>query len=76
MTEITIDLDRKHRAIRSGERWAVQRRQTDGSWDMIAAWDGGRRSLIQWAQNHDVHLTREAEQVLDNMPEGRGFKDR
>ncbi len=75
-TETTIVLDAKTKAIRSGSRWAVQKRQPDGSWDMVAAWDGSRRSLLQWAERNGVYPTREAEAILSTLPEGTGFKDR
>lgn len=74
--DVIIPLDRLHRAIRSADRWAVQRFQPDKSWDMIEAWQGGRRSLLQWCEKNNVHPTREAEQMLDNLSEGTGFKDR
>lgn len=75
-TEIKIPLDRKHIALRSGDRWAVQRLQPDGKYDTIAAWDGGRRSLFHWCQRNDVHPSREAEQQLALLPESFGFRDR
>lgn len=74
--DVQIQLDRKHRAHRSGDRWAVTRLQPDGSYDLVEAWDGGRRSLIQWAQEHDVHPSREAERILDSLSETTGFRDR
>lgn len=74
-TETTIELDRKHRAIRSGDRWAVQRRQPDGSYDLVHAWTGGRRSLVQWCADNEIYPSREAERILDGLSEG-GFKDR
>ncbi len=76
MTERTIDLDRKTRALRSGSRWAVQKLQPDGSWDMVAAWTGGRRSLLKWCEENHVAPTREAEAQLAVIPESDGFKDR
>ena len=76
MTETTIELDRKTRAIRSGSRWAVQRRQPDGSWDLVEAWNGGRRSLVLWCEKHGVYPTREAEAMLSALPEGIGFRER
>jgi hypothetical protein len=75
-TEVTITLDAKTKAIRSGSRWAIQRRQTDGSWDMTDHWDGSRRSLLQWAERNGVYPTREAEAVLATLSEGVGFKER
>ena len=75
-TEITIDLDSVHRAIRSGDRWAVMRRQPDGGWHTLATWAGGRRSLFHWAEKNDVHPSREAEAQLALLPETRGFRER
>lgn len=76
MTDVTIQLDRKHKAHRSGDRWAVTRMLPDGSYDLVEAWDGSRRSLIQWCSQHDVYPSREAEQVLDSLSETTGFRDR
>lgn len=76
MTEITIQLDAKHRALRSGSRWAVTRMQPDGAYDLVLAWDGGRRSLLQWCEANKVYPTREAEAQLALLPEGVGFKER
>jgi len=76
VTERTIELDRKTRALRSGSRWAVQKLQPDGSWDMVAAWTGGRRSLLKWCEENRVAPTREAEAQLAVLPESDGFKDR
>ena len=45
-TEITIELDRVHRAVRSADRWALMKRKPDGSHDSIAVWSGGRRALF------------------------------
>lgn len=75
-TEYTIALDAKTRAIRSANRWAVQRLQSDGSWDMQAHWTGGRRSLIQWCEENDVYPSRKALEQLATMPESTGFRDR
>lgn len=75
-TEATIDLDRKHRAVRSANRWAVQRLQPEGHWDMIAYWTGGRRSLYAWMEANDVHPSRDAEAQLALIPESQGFKER
>ncbi len=76
MTEVTIELDRKTRSIRSGNRWAVQRLLPDGSWDMVDAWVGNRRSLLKWCEANHVAPTREAEAQLAVIPESDGFKDR
>jgi hypothetical protein len=75
-TEIMIELDRKHRALRSGNRWAITRLQTDGSYDLVSAWNGGRRSLYRWCENNDVHPDRDAEAALELIPELDGFRDR
>lgn len=75
-TEIVIQLDRKTRALRSGDRWATQRLRTDGSWDMVANWVGGRRSLLHWCERNDIHPSREAEAQLAVIAESKGFKER
>lgn len=75
-TEITIQLDAKHKAHRSQNRWAVQQRQHDGAYDTIATWSGGRRSLYQWCEQNDVHPTRDAERNIDALPEASGFRER
>lgn len=71
-----IQLDRKTRALRSNDRWAIQRLMPDGSWDATAFWQGGRRTLLQWCEENDVHPTREAEAVLALLPESTGFRER
>ena len=75
-TEITIVLDHKHKAHRSANRWAIQQRQHDGSYDMIATWSGGRRSLYQWCETNGVRPSREAEAAIDALPEAVGFRER
>ena len=75
-TEITIDLDRKHRALRSGDRWAVQKRLPDGSYDLLEAWTGGRRSLYHWLELHHISPDRNAEQILARLPEATKFRER
>lgn len=75
-TEVQIQLDRKHRALRSGARWAVTRMQPDGSYDLIAHWDGGRRTIYHWMEKNNVHPTREAEAALDGLAEGVTFRER
>lgn len=75
-TEQTFVLDRKHRALRSANRWAVQKQLPNGDWDMVASWGGNRRSLIQWCEANDVHPSREAEAALALLPESSGFRDR
>lgn len=75
-TEYTLALDLKTRAIRSGNRWAIQRLLSDGSWDMTAHWTGGRRSLLAWCEQNDVHPMRDAEAALELIPESQGFRER
>lgn len=75
-TEVTIDLDRKTRALRSGNRWAIQRLLPSGEWDLASHWNGGRRSLLAWCAANDVHPTRAAEAALDLLPESEGFRER
>jgi hypothetical protein len=75
-TELTIDLNKKVRALRSDNRWLVQRRRTDGEWETATYWNGGRRSLILWCEANDVHPSREAEAALDLISETSGFKER
>ncbi|MFA5898335.1 MAG: hypothetical protein WC829_04400 [Hyphomicrobium sp.] len=71
-----IGLDRKHRAIRGGNRWAVQRLLPDGKWDLVEAWDGNRRSLYHWMEKHGIVPSREAEELLGTLPENTGFRER
>ena len=75
-TEVTVQLDKKHRALRSGDRWAVQRLRPDGAWDMVDSWNGGRRSLLQWAEEHHVYPSREAEDLLGRLPESSVWRYR
>lgn len=75
-SDIVIDLDAKHKAHRSGSKWLVQKRQADGSWDMVAHWAGGRRSLLQWCESNGVYPTRAAEELLATLPESTGFRER
>lgn len=75
-TEYTIALDLKTRALRSGNKWAISRLQPDGSWDMQAHWTGGRRSLLTWCEENDIHPTRDAEALLAKLPESTGFRER
>ena len=74
--EVTIQLDAKHKAHRSNNRWAVQRRQPDGSYDLLKAWSGGRRSLIQYLDEQGIAPTRDAEAALALIPESSGFRER
>lgn len=76
MSEVSIALDRKHRAVRSADRWAVQQLQPSGDWDLVAAWEGTRRSLLAWCAEHDVTPSRQAEEQLSRLPESRGFRER
>ena len=75
-TEQTFDLDRKHRALRSGNRWAVLTLKPDGTWDMIAHWQGGRRSVLQWAEANGIAIERATEDALSLIPESSGFRER
>lgn len=75
-TEHVIDLDRMHRAIRSGDRWALQRRQPDGSHDTLETWDGGRRSLYQRLEKRNIVPSRDADLRLARLPEAMGFRER
>ncbi len=75
-TETVILVDAKTKALRSGNRWCVQRRQSDGSWDMARTWTGGRRSLLQYLQEQGIVPTRDAEAALALVPESQGFKER
>ncbi len=75
-TEVRIDLDRKTRALRSGDKWCIQRLKPDGSWDMTDVWNGGRRSLLHWCSRNDVHPSREAEAQLSLLPESSGWRER
>ncbi len=75
-TETRIDLDRLHFALRSGDRWAICKRLPDGSIDTIETWSGGRRSLFHHCDQHGISPSREAEAVLERLPESTGFRDR
>lgn len=75
-TERTIPIDAKTTAIRSGNRWAIRRRQPDGSWDTMKTWAGGRRSLLQYLDEQGIVPTRDAEAALAQVPESQGFKER
>jgi hypothetical protein len=74
-TEVTFDLDRKHRALVSGARWAVQKLLQTGAWDMISTGQGGGRTILRWCEANDVHPNREAELILGALPD-IGFRDR
>lgn len=75
-TEQSVELDRVHRVTRSGERWALQKRQPDGSYNMIEHWQGGRRSLFHHLERLRIVPTREAETIIATWPESTGFKER
>ncbi len=75
-TEITIDVDSKTRCIRSGNKWAVMRRQPNGDWGCARTWSGGRRSLLQYLDEQGIVPTRDAEAALGQISESSGFKDR
>lgn len=75
-TEQTFQLNAKTRAIRSGMRWAIQRLQPDGSYDLEMFWNGGRRSLYTWCAANEVHPSRDAEAAIDLLPESNGFRER
>jgi hypothetical protein len=72
---IEIQLDRKHKVHRDGDRWAVTRLQDTGQYDLVEAWDGNRRSLMRWLETNNIHPTREAESRLYQLPERRGFRE-
>lgn len=75
-TEIVILIDAKHKALRSGNKWCIQRRQPDGSYDLLKAWTGGRRSLLQFCDEQGIVPTRDAEAALGAIPEASGFRER
>lgn len=75
-TEITIELDRVHRAIRSGDRWALMKRKPDGTYDSLLVWSGGRRSLFHRCEELGIVPSREAEAQLAVIPETFGFRER
>lgn len=75
-TEISIQLDHKHIARRSQNRWAVQRRLPDGTYDTLKTWTGGRRSLLQYLDEQGIVPTRDAEAALSTIPEASGFRER
>lgn len=75
MTEVTIQIDARHRAHRSGDRWLIQKANQDGVYDMIDQWAGNRRSLLKYLDDHNIHPTRTAEDQLAALPERQGFRD-
>lgn len=73
----TIDLDRVHRAIRGpNDDWMLQQRAQNGTYDELAHWTGGRRSLLQRCEALGIHPSRDAETILAQLPESSGFKER
>jgi len=75
-TETTIQIDARHRAIRSGNRWALIHRQPDGTYDTLRTWAGGRRSLLQYLDEQGIAPSRDAEAALAKLPENSGFRER
>lgn len=75
-TEISILIDMKTKALRSGNRWALMRRQPNGDWDTTRTWTGGRRSLLQYLAEQGIVPTRDAEALLATIPEASGFRER
>ena len=76
MTDTTIALDRMTLAYRSDNRWAVARRQADGTEITVAHWQGPRKSLLRWCEENHVHPTRDALAAIDLLPEASGFRER
>lgn len=74
-TETRLQLDRKHVAVISGARIAIQRLQSDGKYDAVAFMQGGGRTILRWCEDNNVSPTREAEQILGALPD-IGFRDR
>ena len=74
-TEQTINLDRKHRLVRSGARLVIQRLLPTGDYDMVANFQGGARAIARWCEDNGVSPTREAEAEIAKIPEA-GFRDR
>ena len=74
-TEQTIQVDRKHRLIRSGSKWAAQKLLPTGDYDMVATFQGGGRAALRWCGENHVTPSREAEAALAAVPEV-GFIDR
>lgn len=76
MSDVTIQLDAKHRAHRvDNQRWVIQKANRDGVYDMIANWTGNRRSLLRWLEDNKIHPSREAESKIAALPERNGFKE-
>lgn len=75
-TEHTIALDMKHRALRSGDRWALMQRDREGEWQTLETWAGNRRSLFHRLDQRGIVPSRDAEAQLALLPESQGFKER
>lgn len=75
--QVQIQLDRRHKVLHDPpKRWTIHALQPDGKYDMIAFWDGGRRSVLAWCADHGVVPMADAEAALNRIPETGGFKDR
>lgn len=75
MTDTTIQIDAKTKAIRSDDRWVIQRMQSDGNYDMVDNWTGNRRSLFHWLEKNRITPSRDAEQQLALLPERKSFRE-
>lgn len=75
MTDVTIQIDMKTRAIRSDDKWVIQRMQSNGDYDMVDHWTGNRRSLFHWLDKNGITPSRDAEQRLALLPERRSFRE-
>lgn len=74
-TEVTIHLDRLHQVHRSGNRWAL-RRQTINGMDLLEAWNGTLSTLRRRLDERGIVPSRAAEELLRNLSEDTGFRDR
>lgn len=75
-TELAIELDFKHQVLRSGDRWALRRRQPDGKYETLVTWGGNKRSLARRLEEFGIHPSRAAEARLGSIPEATGFRER
>jgi len=75
MTDTLIQVDAKTRAIRSDDKWVIQKATTEGAYDMVDNWTGNRRSLFHWLEKNGVTPSREAEQKLALLPERKSFRE-
>lgn len=75
MTEVTIQLDARHKAIRSDDTWVIQKQTRDGVYDMVDHWTGNRRSLIHYLEDKKIFPTRAAEDAIAALPERKGFRE-